>query len=118
MQRLLVIGYGDIARRAALLLAPRFTIAGVSRQMGFDPDQRPTLTFGEADGLLHCAPPPPEREHDSRTANPLAPPDEQRALPRRGVSVSTSGVYGELAGERVAETPAPNPETAPAPPPP
>jgi len=112
MQRLLVIGYGDIARRAALLLAPRFTIAGVSRQMGFDLDQRSTLTFGEADGLLHCAPPPPEGEHDSRTANLLAALDEQRVLPRRVVYVSTSGVYGDCGGERVAETRALNPQTA------
>ena len=112
MQRLLVIGYGDLARRAALLLAPCFTIAGVSRQAGFDLDQRSTLTFGEADALLHCAPPPPEGEHDSRTANLLAALDEQRALPQRVVYVSTSGVYGDCRGERVAETRAPNPQTA------
>src|SRR5947208_7192679 len=111
MQRLLVIGYGDIARRAALLLASRFTIAGVSRQAGFDLDQPSTLTFGEADALLHCAPPQREGEHDSRTANLLAALEEQRVLPQRVVYLSTSGVYGDCRGERVAETRPLNPQT-------
>jgi len=111
MQRLLVIGYGDIARRAALLLASRFTVAGVSRQAGFDLDQPSTLTFGEADALLHCAPPQREGEHDSRTANLLAALEEQRVLPQRVVYLSTSGVYGDCRGERVAETRPLNPQT-------
>jgi hypothetical protein len=38
MQRLLVVGYGDIARRATPLLAPRFSITGLSRHAGFDLD--------------------------------------------------------------------------------
>ena len=111
MQRLLVVGYGDIARRATPLLAPRFSITGLSRRAGFDLDQRATLAPGAADALLHCAPPPLEGEHDSRTANLLAALDEQRRVPERVVYVSSSGVYGDCAGERVGETRPLNPQT-------
>jgi nucleoside-diphosphate-sugar epimerase len=111
MQRLLVVGYGDIARRAAPALAPRFSISGVSRQAGFDLDQRATLALSAADALLHCAPPPPRGERDSRTTNLLAALDEQRVAPKRVVYISTSGVYGDCAGERVAETRPLHPQT-------
>jgi len=111
MQGLLVVGYGDIARRATPLLAPRFTITGLSRRAGFDLDHRATLALGAADALLHCAPPPPQGDSDSRTANLLAALDEQRVVPGRVVYISTSGVYGDCAGERVAETRPLNPQT-------
>lgn len=111
MQRLLVVGYGDIARRAAPLLAPRFAITALSRHTGFDLDQRGTLAFRAADALLHCAPPQPDGERDARTANLLAALDEQRVVPKRVVYISTSGVYGDCAGERVAETRTLNPQT-------
>jgi nucleoside-diphosphate-sugar epimerase len=111
MQRLLVVGYGDIARRAAPLLAPRCAITGLSRQAGFDLDHRVTLALGAADALLHCAPPPPQGERDSRTANLLSALEEQQLVPKRVVYISTSGVYGDCAGERVAETRPLNPQT-------
>lgn len=111
MQRLLVVGYGDIARRATPLLAPRFSITGLARHAGFDLDRRATLAPGAADALLHCAPPPLEGERDSRTANLLAALDEQRRVPERVVYISTSGVYGDCAGERVAETRPLTPQT-------
>ncbi|HYL23552.1 MAG TPA: NAD-dependent epimerase/dehydratase family protein [Burkholderiales bacterium] len=111
MQRLLVVGYGDIARRATSLLAARFTITGLSRRAGFDLDHRAAMALGAADALLHCAPPPPAGERDSRTANLLAALDEQRVVPGRVVYISTSGVYGDCAGERVDETRPINPQT-------
>ncbi len=111
MQRLLVVGYGDLARRAAPLLAPRFAITALSRKAGFDLDQRATLASSAADALLHCVPPPPHGERDARTAQLLAALDEQRVAPKRLVYVSTSGVYGDCAGERVAETRPLNPQT-------
>src|SRR5690348_13622914 len=104
MQRLLVVGYGDIARRATPLLAPRFTITGLSRRAGFDLDQRATLAPSAADALLHCAPPSSLGERDSRTTNLLAALDERRVVPERVVYISTSGVYGDCTGERVGET--------------
>src|SRR6267378_3515768 len=111
MQRLLVVGYGDIARRAAPLLAPRFSITGLSRHAGFDLDHRATLALSAADALLHCAPPPPQGERDARTANLLSALDQQGRVPERVVYISTSGVYGDCAGERVAETRPLNPQT-------
>jgi nucleoside-diphosphate-sugar epimerase len=111
MQRLLVVGYGDIARRATPLLAPRFSITGLSRHAGFGLDRRATLAPSAADALLHCAPPPPQGDSDSRTANLLAALDEQRVVPKRFVYISTSGVYGDCGGERVDETRPINPQT-------
>ncbi len=104
MQRLLIVGYGDIARRATPLLAPRYAITGLSRHAGFDLDHRATLALSAADALLHCAPPPLQGERDSRTANLLAALDEQQVMPKRVVYLSTSGVYGDCAGQRVDET--------------
>src|SRR5438874_2680449 len=111
MQRLLVVGYGDIARRARPLLAPRFAITGLSRHAGFDLDRRVTLALGAADALLHCAPPPRQGERDSRIARLLSALGEQQVVPGRVIYISTSGVYGDCAGERVAETRRLNPQT-------
>ena len=112
MQRLLVVGFGDIARRVAPLVAPRCAITALSRTTGFDLDHRVVLALGTADALLHCAPPPPLGERDARTANLLAALDAQQVTPKRVVYISTSGVYGGCAGERVAETRPLNPQTA------
>ncbi|HET7365121.1 MAG TPA: NAD-dependent epimerase/dehydratase family protein [Burkholderiales bacterium] len=111
MQRLLVVGFGDVARRAAPLLAPRFATTALSRRSGFDLDQRATLALSAADALLHCAPPPQQGERDSRTANLLAALDDERVVPKRIVYISTSGVYGDCAGARVAETRPLDPQT-------
>jgi nucleoside-diphosphate-sugar epimerase len=111
MQRLLVVGFGDIARRVAPLVAPRCAITALSRTTGFDLDHRVVLALGTADALLHCAPPPPLGERDARTANLLAALDAQQVTPKRVVYISTSGVYGGCAGERVAETRPLNPQT-------
>jgi NAD dependent epimerase/dehydratase family enzyme len=58
MERLLVVGFGDIARRAAPLLASRYEIVRAARRDGFDLDRPQTLVFGRVDALLHLAPPP------------------------------------------------------------
>jgi nucleoside-diphosphate-sugar epimerase len=112
MQRLLIVGFGDIARRAAPLVAPRFAITPLSRATGCDLDARVIPALGASEALLHCAPPPPHGECDSRTANLLAALDEQRVAPERLVYISTSGVYGDCAGARVAESRPLNPQTA------
>ena len=111
MQRLLVVGYGDIARRAAPLLAARFSITALSRTTGLDLDHPVQLTLGAADALLHCAPPPPDGERDGRTAHLLSALDEQHVGPKRVVYISSSGVYGDCGGERVAESRPLNPQT-------
>ena len=111
MERLLIAGFGDIARRALDTLERRFRVAPLSRRCGFDLDRPETLSLPGADALLHCAPPPGEGMTDGRTANLLATLEKGRILPKRIVYVSTSGVYGDCAGARVDESRPPAPRT-------
>ena len=111
MRRLLIAGFGDIARRAAPRLERRFQIAPLSRASGFDLDRPASLSLAPAQALLHCAPPPDQGAADTRTANLLAALEKGRILPARIVYVSTSGVYGDCAGARVDESRPPAPQT-------
>jgi nucleoside-diphosphate-sugar epimerase len=104
MQRLLVVGFGDVARRALPLLALRFEIVRGARSNGFDLDRPETLALDRVDALLHLAPPPGEGDQDTRTANLLAALEARRILPARIVYVSTSGVYGDCGGALVDES--------------
>ena len=110
-QRLLIAGFGDVARRALPRLEPVFDCRCGSRASGFDLDRPETLAGIEADAVLHCAPPPSAGESDPRTANLLAALEKARILPSRVVYVSTSGVYGDCAGATVDESRAVNPQT-------
>jgi nucleoside-diphosphate-sugar epimerase len=111
MKRLLIAGFGDIARRAAPRLAQRFQLAPLSRADGFDLDRPDSLSLAAAQSLLHCAPPPDHGAADTRTANLLAALEKGRILPARIVYVSTSGVYGDCAGARIDESRPPAPLT-------
>jgi len=104
MPRLLIVGFGDIARRALPLLERRFTVFKLSRREGFDLDRPETLRLEPADALLHLAPPPAHGETDTRTAHLLAALEKRSILPARVVYVSTSGVYGDCGGARVDES--------------
>jgi nucleoside-diphosphate-sugar epimerase len=105
MKRLLIVGYGDVARRAAPLLEGRFDILTLSRANGMDLDRLETLQdLAPADAVLHCAPPPPAGDLDTRTANLLNAFESTRILPTRFVYISTSGVYGDCAGALVDES--------------
>lgn len=112
MKQLLIVGFGDIARRAAARLEPRFQLTRLARRYGFDLDRPETLVVRGADALLHCAPPPDAGGTDTRTANLLAALEKGSILPARAVYVSTSGVYGDCAGARVDETRPAAPQTA------
>jgi nucleoside-diphosphate-sugar epimerase len=112
MPLLLIVGFGDIARRALPLLERRFTIFKLSRQEGFDLDRPETLRLEPADALLHLAPPPAHGETDTRTAHLLAALEKRSILPARVVYVSTSGVYGDCGGVRVDESRPVAPATA------
>lgn len=131
--RILIIGCGDVGLRLARLLHGRARIYGLShspqrfaelRAAGVIPlcgdlDERRSLTriAGLADAVLHFAPPPGEGESDPRTRRLLAALARRASLARRParridavrqekalVYISTSGVYGDCRGERVAET--------------
>jgi len=112
VKKLLVAGYGDIARRAERDLQRAFRIERLSRRLGRDLDRPETLELEGAHMLLHCAPPPANGDTDTRTANLLAALAKARILPTRVVYVSTSGVYGDCGGERVDESRPIAPRTA------
>ena len=112
MKRLLIAGYGDIARRARPLLEARFEIRALARAQGMDLDRPASLDALEpADAVLHCAPPPASGAADTRTANLLNALERTRILPTRVVYISTSGVYGDCGGARVDESRALNPRS-------
>jgi nucleoside-diphosphate-sugar epimerase len=130
VETLLIVGCGDIARRALPLLERRYRLCALVRspdpelarlgveQIEGDLDVPESLSriAGRASRVAHLAPPAPDGSRDSRTRSllaALAPRERSGAmLPRRFVYLSTSGVYGDCAGERVDETRSPNPQTA------
>lgn len=128
MQKLLIIGYGDIGTRAAALLSHRYHIYGLARSaasaeriraQGVTPipgdlDQPATLgrLGGLADAVLHFAPPQRQGRHDLRTRNLLAALARGKSLPQRLVYISTTGVYGDCQGGEVDEIRRIRPATA------
>ena len=112
MKRLLIAGYGDIARRARPLLDSRFECHVLTRAHGMDLDRPASLaSLAPADAVLHCAPPPASGPADTRTASLLAALESTRILPTRFVYISTSGVYGDCGGALVDESRAINPQS-------
>jgi len=115
VEKLLIIGPGDIARRALPELAARYaatalvrggsTVSGIAVVAG-DLDRPDSLAplAGSADLVLHAAPPADAGERDERTRSLIAALSGARMLPRRVVYLSTSGVYGDCAGARVDES--------------
>jgi len=128
VQRLLIIGSGDIARRALPRLVRRYRVyallrdrtqAAVWRAGGATPiladlDDRRSLDRlgGLADLVLHCAPPANAGARDDRTRRLLAALGKAKSLPRRLVYVSTTGVYGDCAGAVIDETRTLRPDSA------
>ena len=128
MENLLIIGCGDIARRALPELQRRYRVtvlvrspdpaldaAGVEQIVG-DLDDAASLAplAGRAGRIAHLAPPAGSGALDTRTRNllaALAPRGRGAMLPRRFVYLSTSGVYGDCAGEWIDETRPPKPQT-------
>jgi len=129
LERLLIIGCGNVARRAlpqwlqryevtALVRTadPALAATGVRLIVG-DLDKPKTLLrlTGTADLVVHAAPPPDSGTRDIRTRNLLAALGEHRGpsrasrksgemLPQRVVYISTSGVYGDCGGDYVEES--------------
>ena len=128
MQKLLIVGCGDVARRTLPRLLGHYQVFALLR----DPAQvapwrlvgaRPILAdldrasslkriSGLADIVLHFAPPPERGTIDTRTRHLLAALKLGKSLPQRMIYISTSGVYGDCAGERVDETRSVRPATA------
>ncbi len=128
MENLLIIGCGDIARRALPQLQRRYRVAALVRSrepalaasgvelIEGDLDDAGSLASlaGRAERIAHLAPPAGSGSVDIRTRNliaALAPRGRGAMLPQRLVYLSTSGVYGDCAGEWVEETRQPKPQT-------
>jgi nucleoside-diphosphate-sugar epimerase len=117
-RRLLIVGCGDVVRRALPALTRRWRVYALVR--AFDPslrllgvtqirgdlDQPATLRrlSGLAHAVLHSAPPPGNGQGDPRTQRLLAALTSGASLPRRLIYISTTGVYGDCAGAAVPET--------------
>lgn len=117
-RRLLIVGCGDVVRRALPVLTRRWQVTALVRtpdpalraqgvrQIRGDLDQPASLRrlAGLAQAVLHSAPPPNEGAGDPRTRRLLATLARARSLPRSLVYISTSGVYGPCGGAVVPES--------------
>lgn len=117
--RLLIVGCGDIGLRLIQALPSRLRVLALSssphrieglRERGVVPlsgnlDQPATLArlSGLAQRVVHLAPPPPQGHDDPRTRH-LLQALHRRTPPRQLVYMSTSGVYGDCAGQWVPES--------------
>ncbi len=128
MRRLLIIGCGDVATRALpalrahyeriYALTPSRERFSALRMLGVVPvfgdlDNPATLRAlgGLGHEVLHCAPPPSQGTRDTRTIHLIAALSRATVPPLQLVYISTTGVYGDCAGETVTETRAVNPQT-------
>lgn len=130
MQRLLIVGFGDVARRALPLLTRHYRVYvlvrkpdpllaaeyahfGVTRICA-DLDRPKTLRrlAGLAELVLHFAPPPESGAGDPRTGHLISALQRGKILPRRLVYISTSGIYGDCGGALIDETRTVRPQTA------
>jgi nucleoside-diphosphate-sugar epimerase len=127
MKSILIVGSGDVARRAIPWLARRFRVFAATRRkdacealrmLGARPllvdlDDVSSLgrLAGIADAVLHFAPPPGLGSRDLRTARLIAALSSGQSLPQRLIYISTTGVYGDCRGDEVDETRACRPQT-------
>ena len=120
MQKILIVGSGDVARRILPHLTGRYRVFALLRNAARAADWRragaqPLLAdlddasslsriAGLADVVLHLAPPPNTGNRDTRTKHLLAALGKGKSLPRCLIYVSTTGVYGDCGGAVIDET--------------
>jgi nucleoside-diphosphate-sugar epimerase len=123
MKKLLIVGFGDIARRVAPRLKAQYALHGLTRRDAEDgagvhllrgdlddPDSL-TIVAQDWDAVLHFAPPGDSGEQDLRTRNLIAVFKAAKILPRKLLYISTSGVYGDCGGAWVDEERPPRPQS-------
>lgn len=117
---LLIVGCGDIGMRVLRLLRQRYRVLALSSSPQRVPELRAAgavplignlddpVTLGRlgglADAVLHLAPPASQGVTDSRTRHLLQALARKQQGLRCIVYASTSGVYGDAAGQRIDET--------------
>ena len=132
MQRILIVGFGDIGKRFSARYASQLRLFVVSRTkpdkslpsenvrfnrefrwLQADLDRPATLKklSGISSHVVYLAPPNPNGVTDTRLRNFLSIFTARSRIPQRLVYVSTTGVYGDCAGQIVSETKKVNPET-------
>lgn len=125
---ILIVGCGDVARRAIPWLARRFRVLALARRpedraalraLGVRPvlgdlDDRASLgrLAGIADYVLHAAPPPASGLLDRRTRHLVSVIRRGESLPQGLCYISTTGVYGDCQGAWVEESRPVAPATA------
>jgi len=128
VQRLLIIGCGDVLRRALPWLTRRYRVYATARgdaaaaelraagatPIRADLDDRRGLRrlAGVGNLVLHSAPPQDRGDRDLRTRRLLAALASRESVPRRLAYISTTGVYGDRGGELITEANAAKPTTA------
>ncbi len=128
VQKLLIVGCGDVAWRALPRLVRLYRVFALLRDAGEgarwraagavplagDLDDPASLgrLGGLADCVLHLTPPPDRGPRDTRTRHLLAALGRGKSLPQRLIYISTSGVYGDCGGAFIDETRTPRPDTA------
>jgi nucleoside-diphosphate-sugar epimerase len=127
MNTLLIVGFGDIARRALPLLQPHFNLVALVRTAHAETSSNAVPVHietgdldvpeslrpfaGRASHVLHTAPPPVGGTTDPRTEQLLSALLSKPPLPERIVYISTSGVYGDCGGDWVDESRPVHPQT-------
>ena len=120
VQKILIVGSGDVARRILPLLARHRQVYALLRDASRAAEwralgARPVLAdlddaaslrrlAGLAEVVIHLAPPPGEGPRDCRTRRLLAALGQSKSLARQLIYVSTTGVYGDCGGAWIDET--------------
>lgn len=134
MQKLLIVGLGDVAQRALPELLSRYEVTVLSRSVDsvdrgaslrhvvvsldeWTLSAQQQLALAQSfDAVLYTVPPLLRSDSgvadDVRLRALLGFWHQQGAVPKRVVYISTSGVYGDCGGDWVDETRAVNPQSA------
>lgn len=116
MKKMLIVGYGDIARRALHRFAPDYVVHALSRHPSAQNDGTVSLQADldvpaslevlsqPWDAVLHLAPPGATSDRDERTHHLIEALKAAKILPRKLLYISTSGVYGDCQGRWIDET--------------
>lgn len=124
LKKLLIIGLGDVARRALPLLREEWGVVATQRQLhcvtgvsclNLDLDAPDAGAFGvlpsDVDAVLYTAPPQNHGVVDVRMAAVLAHWLAHGGAPKHVVYISTTGVYGDCGGAWVDERATLSPES-------